>query len=121
MQNNYDIEETKRRLAHLAKMPETLSRRLEMTALRRVLEMDVTKPEPRRRREPTVVRKSIRVEVPEKPEKTPREVSKTVEGKKRIIIRKKTVEKKGLKDEDRDDRERMKRLKDFGKTLNQGF
>jgi len=120
MQNNYDIEETKRRLAHLASMPETLSRRLEMTALRRVLEMDV-KPVERSRREPTGVKKRNRAEVPDTPDKTSREVNRTSDGRKRIVIRKKTVEKKELKDEGRDDRERMKRLKDFGNTLNQGF
>jgi len=117
MQNHFDREEAKRRLAHLASMPETTSRRLEMAALRHTLEMAQTpRPKIRDRRE------SMDTPIEEdKPEKPSREVSRTAEGKKRIVIRKKAPEKKTLKDEDRDDRERMKRIGDFGMTLNQGF
>ena len=122
MQTHFDAEEAKRRLAHLASLPETTSRRLEMAALRRTLEMAATQPSTTRGRR---IRKSIRIsegpDVPDTPEKPSREVSRTFNGTKKIILRKKSPEKKPLTDDDRDDRERMKRIKDFGTNLNQGF
>jgi hypothetical protein len=123
MQNHFDAEEAKRRLAHLALMPETTSRRLEMAALRRTLEMAATQSQSktRVRHAPVGTRIRKKSDVPEKPEKPSREVSRTFEGRKRIVLRQKAPEKKPLKDEDRDDQERMKRVEDFGINLNQGF
>jgi len=87
----FDIDEAKRRIEHLRKMPETPMRRRELAALERALEMAAEQKSFRRStgstRRATYVEKNV-VEKEKKPLGPTRIVKRTQDGKKRVTIKK---------------------------------
>lgn len=114
-------EEAHRRIDILSKLPETPARRRELAALRRALEIAAKNP-PARRRSPArraAERAAERPEprIPETPSKPEREVQRTGEGRKKVIIRRKPPQKPETEDKAREERERRERRSNIRSLL----
>ncbi|MBD3242930.1 MAG: hypothetical protein GF331_20225 [Chitinivibrionales bacterium] len=114
-------DEARRRIEVLSKLPETPERRRELAALRRALEIAATNP-PRAKRAPSRRASSRSVERPvpyaeRKPSKPEREVQRTAEGRKKVIIRRKPPEKPETEDKAKEERERRERRSNMRNLL----
>ena len=123
----FDPAEARRRIAILTRLPQTPTRRRELAALERALEMAASAPPPTRsprtaRTARTAPGRAARLmedaEEDEEPLPRPlREIERSRQGIKKIILRRTAPARPSLKDEGREDRERHERISDLGSLL----
>jgi len=122
----FDPAQARKKILSLEALPTTPSRRLELAALRRALEIAATQPPPKPPRPSTAAgrtassgrtrvtaEKSDDYDEISEPAKPAREIEKTADGRKKVVVRRVAAQKPEIKDEDREDRERRERTKDM--------